>query len=148
LRKISAVGTFFVRLASTDRTSAHTWTASARLRSTVARSVANDRKQPSSRSVASDETIGVIVTASRGDCARNASVRSGQLRIEMPPRAKSPQNGVPCTRQLPSSARRTAASSSDSTSSASGVLRASVVLPAPLRPGNTTPISAWRSPQP
>ncbi len=93
LRKISAVATFFVRLASTDRTSSHSLTASARLRSTVARSVANDRKQPSRRSVESDETIGVIVTVSRGACARNASVRSGQLRIEMPPRAKSPQNG-------------------------------------------------------
>ena len=92
--------------------------------------------------------MGVIVTASRGACARNASVRSGQLRIEMPPRAKSPQNGLPCTRQTPSSPRLTTTISSDSTSSASGALRASVVLPAPLRPGNTTPTSAWRRPQP
>ena len=67
-------------------------------------------------------------------------------RIEMPPRAKSPQNGVPDTRQ-PSSPRRTTTSSSDRTSSASGALRASVVLPAPLRPGNTTPTSSWRRPQ-
>src|SRR4029079_11843934 len=59
-RKISAVATFFVRLASTDRTSAQSCTATARFRSTVARSVANERKQASRRSVASDETIGVI----------------------------------------------------------------------------------------
>src|SRR5690349_20342377 len=64
--KISVVGTFLVRLASTQRTSAHSWTASERLRSTVSRSSANDRKQPSRRNVASDETIGVIVTVSLG----------------------------------------------------------------------------------
>src|SRR5215203_4760380 len=47
LRKICCVETFFVKLASTERTSAPSVTASARFRFTVARSEVNDRKQPS-----------------------------------------------------------------------------------------------------
>ena len=91
-RKMSAAGTFLVRLASTDRTSAQRVAARATLRSTVTRSVVNARKQPSIRSVASADVIGVIVTRSsarlrqKGQGAQGKAAHGDAAPGEVPPK--------------------------------------------------------------